>query len=65
MKTSTRSSEPRRRSDRIRVPKPFVNDLILAASWREAGLTLITENTRDFIRIQQVLPLKSVEPWPG
>lgn len=47
-----------------RVPKSFVHDLILAASCREAGVTLITENTRDFARIARVIPLRFVAPWP-
>lgn len=36
-------------------PRSFVNDTILAASCREAGALLVTENTRDFITIQRHL----------
>jgi predicted nucleic acid-binding protein len=36
-------------------PRSFVNDALLAASCREAGAVLVTENTRDFITIQRHL----------
>lgn len=36
-------------------PRSFVNDALLAASCREAGAVLITENTRDFITMQRHL----------
>ncbi len=38
-----------------RVSKSFGNDLLLALSCREAGLTLITENHQDFERIARVV----------
>ena len=50
--------------DRQRMPKSFVNDVILAASCREAGITLVTDNVGDFTRIQPVLPMEFVPPWP-
>jgi predicted nucleic acid-binding protein len=36
-------------------PRSFINDALLAASCREAGAVLVTENTRDFITIQRHL----------
>lgn len=37
-----------------RVSKSFGNDILLALSCREAGLTLLTDNQRDFERIAAV-----------
>lgn len=50
--------------ERSTMPKSFVNDVLLAASCREAGVTLITENTRDFLRIRRVVPFEFTAPWP-
>ena len=36
-------------------PRSFINDVLLAASCREAGAMLITENTSDFVTIQRHL----------
>lgn len=47
-----------------RVPRSFVNDVLLALSCREAGLTLVTDNRRDFDRIRRVVTFDFVEPWP-
>jgi predicted nucleic acid-binding protein len=47
-----------------RVSKSFGNDILLAASCREAGCVLITDNMRDFSRIGQFLPFDFVAPWP-
>jgi len=47
-----------------RIPRSFVNDLLLAASCREAGITLITENRADFARIRRLLAFDFVAPWP-
>jgi predicted nucleic acid-binding protein len=46
------------------VNRSFVNDCVLAASAREHGFVLITENRRDFERIASVAPFDHVEPWP-
>ena len=46
------------------VTKAFGNDILLALSCREAGLTLVTHNTHDFARIQRVVPFRFVAPWP-
>lgn len=55
----------RRLVSRGGVGRWFTNDALLAASCREQGLTLITENARDFGRLQQVERFEFVPPWPG
>ena len=45
--------------------RSFVNDALLAASCREAGLTLVTANVRDFARLQRVERFEFVSPWPS
>lgn len=47
------------------MPKSLVNDVLLATSCRESGVTLITENVRDFERIRRYIRLEFVEPWPS
>ncbi len=47
------------------VPKSLVNDFLLAASCRESGATLVTDNTADFKLIRKYLRYEHVEPWPG
>jgi predicted nucleic acid-binding protein len=44
--------------------RSFANDMLLAATARELGATLITRNLGDFARIGKVLPLKYASPWP-
>lgn len=51
--------------DLRRVSRAFSNDVLLATSCREAGVVLVTANTRDFSRIREVLPFEFVEPWPS
>lgn len=51
--------------DRRNVPAGFANDVLIAASCRENGLTLITENERDFRRIQKRMKFDFVAPWPS
>lgn len=46
------------------VPRSFGNDVLIALSCREAGVTLVTSNTRDFARIAEVSPVDFVLPWP-
>lgn len=46
------------------ITKSLVNDCIIAASARDHGFTLVTDNIKDFGLIQSVLPLDSVPPWP-
>jgi predicted nucleic acid-binding protein len=45
--------------------RSFQNDCLLAASCHEQGVTLITNNARDFDLIRKVEPVKVVPPWPG
>jgi predicted nucleic acid-binding protein len=46
------------------VTKAFGNDILLALSCREAGMTVVTRNTHDFARIQHVVSLRFLAPWP-
>ena len=45
--------------------KAFGNDVLLALSCREAGCVLVTENRRDFQRLQRFIQFEFVEPWPA
>jgi len=42
----------------------FFDDLLLAATARELGATLITDNLRDFAAIATVLDFRFAAPWP-
>lgn len=44
--------------------RSFANDMLIAATARELGATVITRNLGDFARIGRVLPLKFAAPWP-
>jgi predicted nucleic acid-binding protein len=46
------------------VSKAFFCDVLIALSCREAGVVLITANTRDFKRIASQVPFDYVGPWP-
>jgi predicted nucleic acid-binding protein len=46
------------------VSKAFANDILLAASCREMGCVLITENVRDFARIRRFLQFDYITRWP-
>jgi predicted nucleic acid-binding protein len=46
------------------IPKSLVNDFLLAASCRESGATLITDNTADFSLIERYLKHEHMAPWP-
>ncbi|HXC25200.1 MAG TPA: type II toxin-antitoxin system VapC family toxin [Gemmatimonadaceae bacterium] len=48
-----------------KVSKRKVNDILLALSCREAGITLVTENVSDFERINAVTAINFVPPWPS
>lgn len=48
-----------------RASKSFGNDILLALSCRQAGCVLITDNQRDFQRIQRYVSFEFVAPWPG
>ena len=45
--------------------RSFVNDCLLAASCREHGLVLVTQNRTDFDLIARVEPITIEEPWPA
>ena len=46
------------------ISKSFANDVLLALSCREAGMTLVTANTKDFERISRLVPFQFVGSWP-
>jgi predicted nucleic acid-binding protein len=46
------------------IPKSLMNDVLLAASCREAGITLITDNLADFRMIDKYLKHNHMAPWP-
>lgn len=48
-----------------RVSKAFGNDVLLGLSCREAGVTLVTDNTADFARISRIVSVPYTAPWPG
>jgi predicted nucleic acid-binding protein len=47
-----------------RVPKHTVNDIMIALSCREAGVTVVTENEKDFERLRRIFTFDFVPPWP-
>jgi predicted nucleic acid-binding protein len=49
---------------RSAVSKAFANDVLLALSCREAGVTLVTANVKDFKRIARIARFSFVPPWP-
>lgn len=53
-----------RRLDRGTMSRSLVNDVLIAASCRENGVTLVTDNTRDFEMIRSVFAFDFVAPWP-
>jgi predicted nucleic acid-binding protein len=44
--------------------RSFANDILIAATARELGATIVTRNVADFDLIGRVVPLKHVAPWP-
>ena len=53
------------RVDLARAPRSLTNDVLIAASCREAGVLLVTDNARDFAAIQrQMRGFRFVSPWP-
>ncbi|MFL5541813.1 MAG: type II toxin-antitoxin system VapC family toxin [Longimicrobiaceae bacterium] len=46
------------------IVRSFMNDCLIAASAREHGFTLVTENARDYELIATVLPVSFTPPWP-
>jgi predicted nucleic acid-binding protein len=51
--------------DLKRTRRSFGNDVLLAVACREAGITLVTDNNRDFERIARHVDFDFVKPWPG
>lgn len=47
------------------VPKSLIHDYLLAASCREAGATLITDNVADFAAIRRRIRFEYEAAWPG
>lgn len=45
--------------------RSFGHDLLLAASARELGATLVTKNLKDFAVIGRAVPIRVAGPWPG
>lgn len=46
------------------IKKSLVNDCLIAASARDHGFVLVTDNTRDFALLNDYLPIEFVPPWP-
>lgn len=42
----------------------FANDMLLAASARDLGATIVTRNLGDFRIIARVMPIQVEPPWP-
>jgi predicted nucleic acid-binding protein len=47
------------------LPKSLVNDYLLAASCRESGVTLVTQDVSDFESIKRYIKVQFTQPWPG
>ena len=47
-----------------KVTRSFGNDVLIAASCREAGVTVVTHNARDCERIARVMPFDYTGAWP-
>jgi predicted nucleic acid-binding protein len=46
------------------IRRSLVNDCLIAASARDHGFVLITDNAKDFERLKHILPMDFVPPWP-
>lgn len=44
--------------------RSFANDMLIAASARELGAMIVTENMDDFRLISSVLDIHCAQPWP-
>jgi len=44
--------------------RSFMHDMLIAATAREVGATIITENTKDFALIGRHVDIAFVPPWP-
>ena len=63
--TAIARSTKRLHRDFRTMPKSLVNDFLLAASCRESGVTLITENVNDFEMISRYIGLSFEPAWPS
>jgi predicted nucleic acid-binding protein len=50
--------------DLRRVPKHTLNDILIALSCRDAGVTVVTENEKDFARLRRITAFDFLPPWP-
>jgi predicted nucleic acid-binding protein len=55
----------REKGGSVPVARAFGNDVLIALSCREAGMTLVTDDRRDFERIARVAPFDYVVGLPG
>ena len=46
------------------IKRSLVNDLLIAASARDHGFVLVTDNEQDFELVRDILPMEFVPPWP-
>jgi predicted nucleic acid-binding protein len=46
------------------IRRSFLNDCLIAASAREIGFVVVSDNTKDFDLIRTVEPVDVVPPWP-
>lgn len=54
-----------KRMEETGATKSFFNDCLLAASAREYGLAVVTDNRKDFELIGTVERVQILAPWPG
>jgi predicted nucleic acid-binding protein len=47
------------------IRRSLINDLLIAASARDHGFVLVTDNGRDFELVEGILPVEFVPPWPA
>jgi predicted nucleic acid-binding protein len=47
------------------IRRSLINDLLIAASARDHGFVLVTDNGRDFELVEDILPVEFVPPWPA
>jgi predicted nucleic acid-binding protein len=49
----------------VQLTRAFYNDILLAASCREHGVTLLSRNAADFERIRRVFRFEFLPNWPA
>jgi predicted nucleic acid-binding protein len=54
-----------KRMEETGATKSFFNDCLIAASAREHGLAVVTDNRKDFELIGTVERIQVLAPWPG